>query len=286
LSFEQQDTRVKADEYLEGVLKESFERELEVNENVARTLPFFTASFAVAAPLYGYVVTRIPPFAPSALSLVLHVLLVGGAACGAMILWNLFAMVRLREYRIPPKETEQIDWMEALKAYYRGRGLTDATVDKKVTDDLRARMIQEYAAAAEHNRQANTPKLRARTAGVTFLVIMLAIAFLMIGIIFATGRLEQSPKQDVADVVAKAQAARAAEAGRSAPVAAQVSDPAPGREVSGGAGGQLGAEGRPRMTNTDKPTSAPQPATTKPVERPAPPQSQILKRSEDGGRSR
>lgn len=244
---------MKADEYLEGVLKKSFERELEVHENIARTLPFFTASLAVAIPLYGYIAARIPPLSFSILSLVLHGLLVAGAACGMMILWNLFAMVRLREYRIPPKETEQIDWMQDLKAYYHDQGLTAATVDKKVTDDLREGMIQEYAAAAEHNRETNTPKLKARTTGVTFLVTMLAIAFLMIGTIFVTERLSPSPRQGAADVVVEAEVKSVAETRRRSAPAAQVADPSPGREVPRGAGGQSGSGSQVRQGAEPRP---------------------------------
>lgn len=51
---------MKADEYLEAVVRDAFERELEVSENVARTRPFFAASFAVAVPLYGYIAARLP----------------------------------------------------------------------------------------------------------------------------------------------------------------------------------------------------------------------------------
>ena len=45
-------------------------------------------------------------------------------------------------------------------------------------------MIPEYAEAAEHNHAANARKIAARAFGFTMLVVMLSIAFLMIGIIF------------------------------------------------------------------------------------------------------
>ena len=46
------------DEYLEGVVKDAFKRELEVDENVARTLPFFAATLEsdsklMIAPIVG-----------------------------------------------------------------------------------------------------------------------------------------------------------------------------------------------------------------------------------------
>lgn len=281
---------MKTDEYLEEIVKESFNRELEVNENVARTLPFFTASLAVAVPLYGYIAARIPALAPSALCIALYGLLAAGCACGAMILWNLFGMVRLREYRIPPKETEQIAWTEALKAYFEGQGLTAATVDKKVTQQLRSRMILEYAAAAEHNRDANTPKLRARTAGVTFFVVMLAIAFAMIAIIFLSERLAKPRNQDSVDVVTQSEIERTTEGWRRPANSAETTGSAIGGEIPRRAGSQFGAEGRSEMSNTDKPSSnmPPQPANTPAnssppsptADLPAAPQHQLLKKSQ------
>jgi uncharacterized membrane protein YciS (DUF1049 family) len=180
---------MRADEYLEGVVKAAFERELEVSENIARTLPFFAASFAVVVPLYGYVAAHLPAFDFRPLSLALHTLLALGVACGAMILLNLFLMVRIGEYRDLPRETAQIAWLKALKTYYQRQGFTAATVDKKVAQHFRDEILQDYAVAAEHNRDINTPKLRARASGVVFFVAMLVIAFALIGIIFISQRL-------------------------------------------------------------------------------------------------
>lgn len=273
---------MKADEYLEEVVKAAFERELDEGENIARTLPFFAASFAVAGPLYAYVSARLPAFEFKPMSLILHALLILGACCAGMILWNMFLMVRLREYRILPKETEQIGWMQALQAYYQAQGLTAATVDKKVTQNLRDRMLLEYAAGAEHNREANAPKLRARASGVAFFVVMLVIAFGMIGIIFVSQRLPQRPHKDVANVAAKTKADPIAEARRCAAAAAKTASPAVGPEVSGCAGSQHGAGRESQMTHANKsagkPASQQAPAQPAPPP-PAPPQHQLLKKN-------
>lgn len=277
---------MNADEYLEAVVKDAFERELEVNENIARTLPFFAASIAVAVPLYGYVASRLPAFELSPFSLLLHGLLGTGACCGAMILWNLFLMVQLREYRIPPRETEQIEWTKALKAYFGSQRLTPTTVDRKVTQQLRDRMILEYAASAEHNREANMPKLRARASGVVFFVAMLVMAFAMIGIIFVSQRLPKLPPQGSAHVSPQAEAQRASEAPGSAAAAAAAGPPT-GPEVSRRAGGKHRAEAGLQVTEADKPAPDSPVVPTIPAapaaQPPAPPQHQLLKKNDDGG---
>jgi len=167
---------VKADEYLESVFKEAFKRELEVDENVARTLPFFAATLALVVTLYGYATTKLPAFEPGFLSLLLHLLLIAGAACLAGVVYSLFQAVRVREYRIPPKETEQIAWAESLKSFYAEQGMNPAAADHRVASDLRARMLVEFAEGVEHNRAANAPKLKARAQGFTLLVAALGIA--------------------------------------------------------------------------------------------------------------
>lgn len=273
---------MKSDEYLEEVLKDGFERELEVDENVARTLPFFAASLAVAATLYGYIAAQMPPLAPTFLSVVLHLLLAAAGVCMATILWCLFQAVRAREYRIPPKETLQIAWVKDLKTHFRGQGLTPATVDRSVLERLRSQMTAEYAASAEHNRTANTAKLRARGSGFVLLVAMLGIAFLMIAIIFIHARLEPLHR-NIPHAEAQSRSALAAETGRGASGAAEAAGSATGREVPGGAGGEHGlGSGRSQMSDDAK-TPPALPAAATPQAPPAPPQHQILKKSEDGG---
>jgi 4-amino-4-deoxy-L-arabinose transferase-like glycosyltransferase len=277
---------VKVNEYLESVFKDAFKRELEVDENVARTLPFFAATLALVVTLYGYATTKLPPLELRPLNLLLHLLLVAGAGCLAGVVYSLFQAVRVREYRIPPKETEQIAWAESLRVFYSEQGLEVAAADEKVAGDLRNRMLVEFAEGAEHNRAANAPKLKARAQGFTLLVAALGIAFLMIAIIFTTDRLrsdgharephEHPPRQEH-----DAPAAAAIGAASAAP-AAQAAGPASGREVPGGAGGEHGAQ----VSDTnDAPQSGGQPAQqpAQPATPPPPPTHQLLKKSEDGG---
>lgn len=275
---------MKADEYLESVFKEAFKRELEVDENVARTLPFFAATLALVVTLYGYATTKLPTLQLGFLSLLLHLLLITGAACLAGVVYSLFQAVRAREYRIPPKETEHIAWAESLKSFYAEQGMNPAAADEKVASDLRARMLVEFAEGVEHNRAANAPKLKARAQGFTLLVAALGIAFLMIAIIFTADRLapagqprephEQPPRQEHDAAPAAVSAAPAA-------AAAQAAGASGRREVPGRARGEHG----PQVSDTAKPPQGGQPAQqpAPAAAPPPPPTHQILKKSEDGG---
>jgi hypothetical protein len=276
---------VKADDYLEGVFKEAFKRELEVDENVARTLPFFAATLALVVTLYGYATTKLPPLELRSLSLLLHALLLAGAGCLGGVVYSLFQAVRARVYRLPPKETELISWAEGLKAFYAEQAMSPEAVDEKVAGDLKSRMIVEFAEGVEHNRAANVPKLKARAQGFTLLVAALGIAFLMIAIIFSTDRLasagresahhEQSPRQDRG-------AAQAAVGSAPAAPAAQAAVRAGRGEVPGRSSGEHGAE----VSEAEKgPQTGAQPAQqpAQPAAPPPPPTHQLLKKSDEGG---
>lgn len=248
---------MKSDEYIENVVKDGFERELDVDENVARTLPFFAASLAVAATLYGYIAARLPPLSLSPFSVVLHILLAVAAICAVRILWHLFQAVRAREYLLLSKETEQIEWADALRTHFSAQSLTAATIDKKVTDQLRQRMASEYAKSAEHNREANRAKLQARAAGFTLLVAILAIAFIMIGIIFISEHLAPSSRKDPTDVIApNAAPGNAPKVGQRSPAAAQGTSGSTGREVLRGSGGEH-RDGSGSQVTGSKPATPP-----------------------------
>lgn len=277
---------MKADDYLESVFEDAFKRELEVDENVARTLPFFAATLALVVTLYGYATTKLPPLEFQFLSLLLHLLLLAGAGCLGGVVYSLFQAVRARVYRLPPKETELIAWADGLKAYYAEQAISPEAADEKVAGDLRRRMILEFAEGVEHNRAANVPKLKARAQGFTLLVAALGIAFLMIGIIFSADRLaspgskspphEQSPRQS-------GNAPEAAVGPGPAATAAEAAIRAGRREISGRAGGQHGAQvSDPAKTNPGPAPAAPKPSQT--VAQPPPaPTHQLLKKSESGG---
>lgn len=283
----------KTEEYLEATFKDAFKRELEVDENVARTLPFFAATLALAATLYSFIIGDMVPLAWTPLSLLLHGLLSLAAALLVWVLWQLFSAVRQREYRIPPKETELIVWADELRTYFEEQGLKPTIVDTRTVEELRRKLIAEYAEAAEHNRTANKPKLGARAKGFTALVGLLVVAFSMIGIMFMVQRVGPDPKDRDHDQAhsptsrpRSAEADAAAFAGDAA--RAEVASRAGGGEISGSPGRQ---HGEPVTASNQSQAAKPQSGTSQqsspaaPAPKPLPqaPTHQLLKKSEDGG---
>lgn len=177
------------DEYLEKTFSESFKRELDADENVARTLPFFAATVALAVNVFGYVGTQLHSLRMDAVGIAIYLLLGVGGICLAGTLWWLLVAVWPRYYRIPARETEFQDWAQELRKFYVAGGLSGAALDDAITADLRGRMIDEFAQATVHNRTNNARKNLARTQGLTLAVSALAIAFFAAGTMFVRERI-------------------------------------------------------------------------------------------------
>lgn len=303
-----------ADEYLEGVLKDSFERELDADENVARTLPFFAAAFAFAGPLFTYIIAELPP-SDGVLGVVLRTMLAAAAVSACIVLGNLFRAVRRRDYKIPPSEPELVEYAKDLTEAYELTGLTPKFVQLRTKEKLRELMVRHYADDTAHNRRVNAPKLKARAEGFTWLVIMLSIAFLMIGIMFVTDEvteLRKSESNDVADTNAKVRPQGQGQvegegpgtgSGRDVQQAGQGRGAEGQGQAAGGAAGSntdsrrgasannalepRAAERRPKVSDSDKGNGGSQQAPPPPppvqpaavASLPRPPAGQILKKS-------
>jgi hypothetical protein len=303
-----------ADEYLEEVLKDCFERELDVDENVARTLPFFAAAFAFAGPMFTYIIAELPP-SGGVLGVVLRIMLAAAAVSACIVLGNLFRAVRRRDYKIPPSEPELVQYAKQLKEAYQLTGLTPKFVQLRTKEKLRELMVRHYADDTAHNRRVNAPKLKARAEGFTWLVIMLSIAFLMIGIMFVTDEVTELRKSERNDVAASNAKVRAqgqvrpegegegagaggrqdlqqGRQGRGAEAQGQAAGGAAGSNADARRGAPANnalepraAERRPQVSDSDRgggqqPAPAPQPVQPAPVASlPQPPSGQILKKS-------
>lgn len=174
-------------EYLEKILEASFKREFEQDENVVRSLPFFATALGVIVAIFSQIITRMPAPETGAAGIV-NIMLAGAAGAFTWVLWCLFQIVRVREYKVPPDEQKLVAWAEALRAYYAKQGKTPAQAEKAATSDLRNRMIAAYAESAVHNREVNRSKFKHRTIGLTWLVILMALATLAVGVIFVEKR--------------------------------------------------------------------------------------------------
>lgn len=276
-------------EYLEKLFGDSFKRESEQDENVARSLPFVAAALTLLVTALNLVGQHLPPFELSIYSLALHALTLAAGVSVAGVLWLLLEAVRPRSYQYPPSETELLAWVGELETYYSTQGITGESLDLAIVADVRSRMVEEWATASVHNRINNAKKLGARAQALSLLSAALAFVFAAAAIMFVFERVArpQSPvsanngQTTNSKTAGSAASAAAQTAAASVPVHNRGSETSLGERAS-----PSRKQGASQMTESSgdrpagQPSPAPQPTTQAP--KPAAPQPQYFKKNDSG----
>ena len=186
----------RSDEYLEKVFSEGLKREIDSDESVWRTLPFFATAIGITGTLLGYDGSQLPPPSLKAPALLLYILFVAAIGClTASFAW-LFNAVRQREYRYPPSEIDLHKLAADYQSYHAALGVTGEALDDRVVGEMRAVMVDEYAQSASANRQLNRAKLFSRSQAIFYLMAGLAICFAYGSLAFVEQKLALRPGAD------------------------------------------------------------------------------------------
>ncbi|HSK40525.1 MAG TPA: hypothetical protein VK943_12230 [Arenibaculum sp.] len=173
----------RAAEYLEKLVADGFGRELDQEEGIARSLPFFATSIGVLVAFIGLAQPTLEPFSWAVWPVIVYGLLAGVVASLAALLVFLSLVVRHETFKYPMDEKALIDYAAELTAYYEAAadpgGQQDVidveAVEKAVVDDMRNAMTEQLAAAGAVSRANNAKRLRARSRA--FAVLLLALVF-------------------------------------------------------------------------------------------------------------
>lgn len=169
-----------ANEYLEGILADSYRREVTQEEDLARSLPSFATALAVLAIFLGVMRPALPgpswSFFPIAIYSILFIL----GICAFLAVLFLLGALWPRRFAYLMRESELNTYMRDLRRYYRHTELTLAEVEDAIAADVRDTMIEQYAECAICNRANNTQRASARAASLAALLAALAFAFVMI----------------------------------------------------------------------------------------------------------
>jgi hypothetical protein len=210
---------MKLDEYLEKVVAEGYKREIDQEENVARSLPFVAASLAVLVSILGFVRNDIPALSVEWFAIGIWALVAVLGILILIVIYYLFHCVRRRQFRYITKETELLEYSEKLREFYSSITappsmealsedagaagptqqaspgaetesaalapptsplLSEAEVESAVSADLRQMLIRQYAEGATHNRAVNVARSQDRANALQALVMALLIAFVVI----------------------------------------------------------------------------------------------------------
>jgi hypothetical protein len=166
----------KTDEYLSSLLNDSFKREIDSDEAVWRSLPFFGAMLGLAIALLPAIYRSAAELADIAWRLPIYVLLGISILCFAIAAGWFWVVIRTRLYRYPSTDLEILAYGEALRGFHRARGSAEEQ-DEMVRNELRAFILEEFAQTTTNNRRNNIAKLRARSQVLLFAMAGFLVAF-------------------------------------------------------------------------------------------------------------
>lgn len=170
--------------YMSELANDSFKRQLELDESVWRSLPFFAATFAFIAAVAGRAATDTPPLSWSTLSLVSHAFLVLAFGSLAWALRWFVPILRKRDYEYPSSDAEVNAYAKEMNAYHAALGKEGDDLDAEVLEELRHFMIDQHGSAARTNFLLNGTRMAARSKALLFMLTSFVLAFLCEATIF------------------------------------------------------------------------------------------------------
>jgi hypothetical protein len=185
-------------ELVEQYATDGFKRQLEQEENIVRSLPFFAASLTLLGTVFGYAGRNLEPFQVGCMPSVL-----GWGFAGAtlilvsLVVIGLLGAVWPRQYLYPIDEEAFAAYASELEhqiSVVADQDPVDSptgvpmepAVEVTVTKTLRERLIREYAESATWNRRINGRRQRSRSLALICLVLAIAVAILAGGTTFAS----------------------------------------------------------------------------------------------------
>jgi hypothetical protein len=174
----------KTEQYLASLAAESFKREIDADENIWRSMPFFATALVIASALVPTLITHRPALSLSFWSVVAN-LTAGGSVLAMLWAFRWFlGLVRLRDYQYPPNDVAISQYAADLREFHILLGDPPATLDHLVHSELRAYITKQFAEAAARNRVHNVGKAQARSQALLFIVIGFGLAFFSEATIF------------------------------------------------------------------------------------------------------
>lgn len=162
--------------YLEKSFEAALKREMEQEENVLRSLPFFATSIGFLLTFVGFLLVHLPPPALTPFSVGVYGGLFGlcGILLGLIVL--LHRATRRRPLLLPAEETELLVYAEELRTSRQARGAGAAETGSADAAALRRLAVQQLARSAQVYRANNDDRLRARDGAFRLLFAAIALA--------------------------------------------------------------------------------------------------------------
>jgi len=175
-------------EYVEKYVFEGFKRQLEQEENIVRSLPFFVAALTLLGTIVGASGWSLVPFDGTCIPSKV----VWGLAAAVMVLivltiLGLLVAVLPFKYLYPTDEATFIAFAKEVRDKFVAAATdedTDDIIESAIVETLREAAISRYQASAERNRKINARRQSGRSVALLSLVLAIAFALATSGTIY------------------------------------------------------------------------------------------------------
>ncbi|NYZ17147.1 tripartite tricarboxylate transporter TctB family protein [Azospirillum sp. RWY-5-1] len=180
--------------HVEKLVADGLKRELDQEENVVRSLPFFATSIGALLALIGFVKPSLASFPIGYLSITSYILCFILAALLVALVFFLFHATKKREQYHPMQGSELIEYARELVQYHESTSSFDDTSGyDTVILDIRQAYTAQLATYAENVRGINLSRADMRAKMFSILVIAVIVALLLVGTIVVLERQSGGP---------------------------------------------------------------------------------------------
>lgn len=179
----------KVSTHVEKLVTEGLKRELDQEENVVRSLPFFATSIAALLALMSFVKPSLSSHPINGFSIVAYVLCIVLAGLLAFLVFLMYHATKKRRQYHPMNEPQLIDYASDLVSYYRSNaGNLGSINEDDVIRDIQRSYTAQLAIYAQALREINLARGNMRAKMFSTLVIAVVVALTLVGVTIVQDR--------------------------------------------------------------------------------------------------
>ena len=171
--------------HIEKTLADSYRKEIDQEENIWRSLPFFAATLALQLAALFQVIERLPS-GDSWAAILARTLVVASMACSLGALGVLAASILPAKFRYLPKDTALLEYALGLMEDERHSGNQAQSQPFVALHALKENLARQYALATDNNRQINKRRERRRSIAGLMTILAVVSTIMLVAVTFAT----------------------------------------------------------------------------------------------------